>query len=610
MQNINKEIASRQMIFDEAVRNKNWGVIIAEGEWFLKNAPSSGRKKDLALGYCNRGIIFGKGNKCSEAIADFTRCIEIGYGNPLIYNYRGTAYAEQKQYEEAIADFNKAIKIDENNAKAYRLRGITYRELGDYEQAINDYTKTINLDSNNSAAYNDRGNIYSEHRQYKLALNDFNEAIKVGHDCAVSYVGIGTTHARQGKFDEAIHAYKKAIELNSKHDLAYYNLGNAYVKKEKYDKAICAFNEVIKINPNHALTYICRGHAYLGKEDYEKAIDDYKKAISKDSDEEMGHYCFLYFTYYRPDQKEDKKKLLSQLGVVIKKFPHYPLFVHLKGNILYAINQNDDEAYKCFEKYLYLIKNNKSGFSYKNILEQIEVPSDFKENIQFAEVFCLQNEKYNPHERVLLTSTVLESMLRRLLFCVLHYDLEYDPETIKKSLEMSRFEVKNFTNIVKDISSKSNKASLTCLSDNLIEFWKDSDIVLLDSDRGFKSLQQYINQYDNFNVAIEIRNDIVHAKSMSFAPSNNFWDVVSGIDENQCYRALSIFLDFFIQLHEIFDEYFTSLTCVNTNFSLFAFSELKSIKANIHNEDETYDLLQKVGISKTLKTSKKKVLLF
>ena len=77
------------------------------------------------------------------------------------YVERGDSYQEQGKHEEAIADYTKAIELDPNYTVAYKNRGWIYYLQENYEQAIADYAKVIELDDRNSLAYNNRGYIYS-----------------------------------------------------------------------------------------------------------------------------------------------------------------------------------------------------------------------------------------------------------------------------------------------------------------------------------------------------------------------------------------------------------------------------------------------------------------
>jgi tetratricopeptide (TPR) repeat protein len=63
----------------------------------------------------------------------------------IAYHRRGTAYASKKQYDQAIADYTKALEIDPKYISAYNDRGLAYMSKGNYERAIADVTRAVEL---------------------------------------------------------------------------------------------------------------------------------------------------------------------------------------------------------------------------------------------------------------------------------------------------------------------------------------------------------------------------------------------------------------------------------------------------------------------------------
>ena len=66
------------------------------------------------------------------------------------------------EYSQAIADYSKAIQLNPGYAEAYYSRGCAYDGIGEYDKAIADYKKTIELDPNHASAYYNRGLAYHE----------------------------------------------------------------------------------------------------------------------------------------------------------------------------------------------------------------------------------------------------------------------------------------------------------------------------------------------------------------------------------------------------------------------------------------------------------------
>ena len=94
---------------------------------------------------------FSDAVKCYEnkdyegAINYFTKAIELGANDKVIYVNRGLAYVGAKKYTEAIDDFTKAIELGTHNEFIYIMRGSVYVYKGDYPEAINDFKEAIKL---------------------------------------------------------------------------------------------------------------------------------------------------------------------------------------------------------------------------------------------------------------------------------------------------------------------------------------------------------------------------------------------------------------------------------------------------------------------------------
>jgi tetratricopeptide (TPR) repeat protein len=94
---------------------------------------------------------------------------------------KGIDLYNKKKYDEAIAEFTKAIEIMPSHAHAYRARGVVYFTKSQWDQAVADFTKAIEINPNNAEAYNNRGNSYYRNGEYAKGLDDLNKAKALGY---------------------------------------------------------------------------------------------------------------------------------------------------------------------------------------------------------------------------------------------------------------------------------------------------------------------------------------------------------------------------------------------------------------------------------------------
>ena len=102
--------------------------------------PSSYRR-NLALAYDNRGLVYYQKRDFDHAIADFDAAIRFDPTSAEAYSNRGNAHDDKGDRNAAIADYNEAIRLDPNNARIYYNRGIAYRRDGDLDRAIADFER-------------------------------------------------------------------------------------------------------------------------------------------------------------------------------------------------------------------------------------------------------------------------------------------------------------------------------------------------------------------------------------------------------------------------------------------------------------------------------------
>ncbi len=135
-----------------------------------------------AMAYVSRGVAYGKLNRLEEAKADYIRAVELdpklvhlkafydpsmekektpdaqtgatdaGSGATAIDRKRGEALLERGNYEEAIAEFTRAIDLNPKDDEAYLQRGFAHGELGQNEKAIKDMRTAAKLGNQKARA--------------------------------------------------------------------------------------------------------------------------------------------------------------------------------------------------------------------------------------------------------------------------------------------------------------------------------------------------------------------------------------------------------------------------------------------------------------------------
>jgi tetratricopeptide (TPR) repeat protein len=94
-----------------------------------------------------RGHDYFGPNDLDRAIAEFTKAIELGLRNALLYAHRGTCHQINGNLRHALADFSRAIDIAPEERAAYRLRARAYTQWGEPAKAEADLATARHLDT-------------------------------------------------------------------------------------------------------------------------------------------------------------------------------------------------------------------------------------------------------------------------------------------------------------------------------------------------------------------------------------------------------------------------------------------------------------------------------
>ena len=110
---------------------------------------------------------------------------------------KGVEYGQQGRFDDAIAEYTKAIELDPSLAEAYGNRGNAYRALGEVQRAIADYAEAIRLNPQDAGAYASRALAYTALGKDRSAERDIDKAVELGFDAGVLRTGVEEIKAQR-----------------------------------------------------------------------------------------------------------------------------------------------------------------------------------------------------------------------------------------------------------------------------------------------------------------------------------------------------------------------------------------------------------------------------
>jgi putative GTP pyrophosphokinase len=121
-------------------------------------------------------------NQFSEAVNYYSRILAM---NPdkavssLVYKHRGMANFAKSLYQDAIADFTRSLELDPSSYKAAYYRGIVKSVLLQYPEAAEDFTHSLEVNPYQPFVLYRRGQAYYHLEDYPLALADCEAALSL-----------------------------------------------------------------------------------------------------------------------------------------------------------------------------------------------------------------------------------------------------------------------------------------------------------------------------------------------------------------------------------------------------------------------------------------------
>ena len=189
----------------------------------------------LAVTFRLRGACLMMLNRNEEAIADFTRVIELPEAQEkslaTMLFARGASLEFAGRSKEAIADYTRSIELPDIPVELLAMmlvnRGDIFRDTGRTEQAITDYTRCVELKEPPvqllARALINRGNSFDKMNRKEQAIADLKCAIELPtappEIIAWGLVCRGTLFLEAGRIDEANSDFTRCIELPGVEDL-------------------------------------------------------------------------------------------------------------------------------------------------------------------------------------------------------------------------------------------------------------------------------------------------------------------------------------------------------------------------------------------------------
>jgi tetratricopeptide (TPR) repeat protein len=237
----------------------------------------------------NTGKDFAAAGNYQDAIAQFTKQIELKPEFTDAYTARAQAYEKTGNLAEAANDYKRATTFDGKNASYFYNAGRLYFELKDYNESIAMLGKATSLDKKLVNAYKLKLKSHIELNEFDKALKE-SDALLPLEQSAQSFATHAFIHEKLGNYNQAETFYRKSLEKSPNILSTHLYLADVLNKAKKYDQALESCNKALQIDSKSTEALWIRSKIYREKADYTKAIEDLTRIILVSPDNEQAFY--------------------------------------------------------------------------------------------------------------------------------------------------------------------------------------------------------------------------------------------------------------------------------------------------------------------------------
>lgn len=300
--------------------------------------------------YLKAGDDFMEVRNYQDAIAQYTKAIELDPSNYKGYVQRALAYEKTKNFHDAAADFDRAVVFRGNDAELLFQAGNAYYQNKEYALAVDRLNKANDAKANYLDAYQVRSMANLALERYNDALEDCKKALRLKEDERNLY-NLARVYEKLEMYNEAEDAFRRSVAKNRRVTVSHLALAQLLFDRGKYDEAMASVNDALGLEEKNRDGLILKSRIDAAQMNYPKAIDDISTALLVYSDD--PELYLLRGEYY---QKFNQHAIaIHDLSKVIELNPELA-DVYYKRAWSYEQIQDYKSALKDYDKLLEMSK--------------------------------------------------------------------------------------------------------------------------------------------------------------------------------------------------------------------------------------------------------------
>jgi tetratricopeptide (TPR) repeat protein len=161
------------------------------------------------------------------------------------YFNRGTTEYNAGKYTDAIADFSKTLQLNHTYNEAYYYRGQCFVAINKYDSAIKDYSFVLAELPRSVPFLKLRSEAYAGNKQPELALDDLNTAVDLAKLSGDLYKRRAELKVTMNDLDGALRDYSSVEKLIPSYKMVHYIKGNLFLELKETEFACEEFKKAL-----------------------------------------------------------------------------------------------------------------------------------------------------------------------------------------------------------------------------------------------------------------------------------------------------------------------------------------------------------------------------
>jgi tetratricopeptide (TPR) repeat protein len=195
----------------------------------------------------------------------------------LLYNI-AQVYSATRDYDQAIAYYSKAMELDPRYSEYYNERGSVYLKTGQLDAAIADFNTAIRLSAPYFEVWTNLGQALRRAGDAQAAVAAYTEALDIEPGAGLARVGRAQAQEQLGNIDAAIADYSAALARDGRDAQLWSNRAVLLFETGRIAEALEDLDEAVRRAPGVADLYENRAVALAALQRHEEAQRDREQA--------------------------------------------------------------------------------------------------------------------------------------------------------------------------------------------------------------------------------------------------------------------------------------------------------------------------------------------